>query len=93
MTPDHDLDARDLLCPLPVLKARKRLAAMRSGQVLRVVTTDPMALIDLPHFCAQSGHDYLGASDAQGATAHLIRCDALNWRLTAPRPGADPRGC
>lgn len=73
MIPDDTLDARDLLCPLPVLKARKRLQSMRAGQVLRVLATDPAAVIDMPHFCAQTGHAYLGASESDGATAHLIR--------------------
>lgn len=53
---DHDLDAIGLLCPLPVLKARKRLAALNSGQVLRLVADDPAAVIDVPHYCSESGH-------------------------------------
>jgi tRNA 2-thiouridine synthesizing protein A len=39
-----------------VLKARKRLRAMVSGQVLRLIATDPAAVIDVPHFCAEAGH-------------------------------------
>ncbi|WP_209424748.1 sulfurtransferase TusA family protein [Pararhodobacter sp. SW119] len=70
---DLELDARGLLCPLPVLKARKRLQAMAPGQVLRMLATDPAAAIDVPHFCAESGHGYLGAEPAQDATAYLIR--------------------
>jgi tRNA 2-thiouridine synthesizing protein A len=54
--PDQVLDARGLLCPLPVLKARKRLEGMASGEVLEVVATDPMAAIDMPHFCTEQGH-------------------------------------
>jgi tRNA 2-thiouridine synthesizing protein A len=54
--PETELDTSDLLCPLPVLKARKRLEAMASGSVLRVVATDPMSAIDMPHFCAEQGH-------------------------------------
>ncbi|VDC30633.1 sulfurtransferase TusA family protein [Pseudogemmobacter humi] len=74
MTTDHhDLDCEGLLCPLPVLRARKRLMAMRPGEVLAVRTTDRMALIDLPHFCAQSGHAYLGAEEDGPVTRHLIR--------------------
>ncbi|MBV0912374.1 sulfurtransferase TusA family protein [Anianabacter salinae] len=70
---DDDVDARDMLCPLPVLKARKRLAALAPGAVLRIVTTDPVAVIDLPHFCSEAGHEVL-SSDADGtATAWLIR--------------------
>ncbi|MEZ5752706.1 MAG: sulfurtransferase TusA family protein [Paracoccaceae bacterium] len=70
--PDAEIDARDLLCPLPVLRARKRLMQMQSGQVLRIVTTDPMALIDLPHFCAEAGHLYLSAESDGRETAHRI---------------------
>ncbi len=71
---DAEIDARDLLCPLPVLRARKRLLGMEAGQVLRVWATDPAAVIDMPHFCAQSGHEYLGMHEDDGAAAHLIRC-------------------
>jgi len=70
---DHELDARGLLCPLPVLKARKRLQGMQSGQVLRIVATDPAAVIDVPHFCTEAGHAFLGASEVQDAQAYLIR--------------------
>ncbi|WP_151717274.1 sulfurtransferase TusA family protein [Gemmobacter serpentinus] len=70
---DVDLDCEGLLCPLPVLRARKRLIAMAPGQVLRLRATDAMAAIDLPHFCAQTGHDYLGAKAFDGTTAHFLR--------------------
>lgn len=73
MTFDHDLDCASLLCPLPVLKARKRLMALAPGAVLRVLATDRMAEIDLPHFCAEAGHDYLGAWPEGEATAHFLR--------------------
>ena len=77
-TPDAELDARDMLCPLPVLKARKRLMAMAPGQVLRVLTTDPVAVIDMPHFCAQTGHTYLAATETDGVTVHLLQCAVAN---------------
>ena len=67
---DADLDATGLICPLPVLRARKRLMTMAPGQVLRVRASDPMAAVDLPHFCAQAGHDFLGS---EGAGVYLIR--------------------
>ena len=70
---DVELDCEGLLCPLPVLKARKRLAAMASGQVLCLRATDAMARIDLPHFCGQAGHAYLEARAAGLVTLHLIR--------------------
>ena len=50
------LDTSGLACPLPVLKARKVLIGMRPGEVLEVVTTDPMSVVDMPVFCAQAGH-------------------------------------
>ena len=80
MTYDQDLDCADLLCPLPVLKARKRLMGMAPGAVLRVVTTDPMAIIDLPHFCVQSGHVYLASAPLDHATAHFIRAGGPGMR-------------
>jgi tRNA 2-thiouridine synthesizing protein A len=70
---DEDLDCEGLLCPLPVLRARKRLAVMAPGRVLRVRATDPMAAIDLPHFCAEAGHAFLGQTEAAGVSAYLIR--------------------
>jgi tRNA 2-thiouridine synthesizing protein A len=70
---DDILDCEGLLCPLPVLRARKRLLTMASGAVLAVRTTDRMALVDLPHFCAEAGHAYLAATESDGVAQHLIR--------------------
>lgn len=50
------VDARGLLCPLPVLRLRKRLMALPAGSRLRLFATDPAAVIDVPHFCEQGGH-------------------------------------
>jgi tRNA 2-thiouridine synthesizing protein A len=60
------LDATGLLCPLPVLKARKRLIGMSSGSELHVLTDDPAAIVDMPHFCNEAGH-LLVSSEEQGA--------------------------
>lgn len=74
MTWDAELDARGLLCPLPVLKARKRLMALAPGGVLRVVADDPAALVDVPHFCAEQGHALLGQEDlGHPCHAYLIQ--------------------
>ena len=70
---DEVLDCEGLLCPLPVLRARKRLLALGPGTVLCVRATDAMALVDLPHFCTQAGHKYLGAQAEGAVTLHLIR--------------------
>ena len=60
ITWDVELDAMGLLCPLPVLKARKSLLVMQPEQVLRVLVTDAAAAIDMPHFCQDAGYEYLG---------------------------------
>ena len=56
------MDLTGLLCPLPVLKARKRLDSMPSGHVLKVLASDPMSAIDMPHFCNEQGHVLLTSS-------------------------------
>ncbi|MEO1613104.1 MAG: sulfurtransferase TusA family protein [Pseudomonadota bacterium] len=69
-----ELDARGLLCPLPVLKARKRLQALASGEVLEMLADDPAAVVDVPHFCAEQGHELIGQDPAEGgATLYRIR--------------------
>lgn len=73
---DAEIDARGLLCPLPVLRARKRLIALPPGAVLRVLADDPAAVIDMPHFCAEAGHELLALPGA-GETAYLIRRGAM----------------
>ena len=52
----HEIDTCGLLCPLPVLKARKRLMQLSSRDVLRVLSDDPAAWVDLPLFCQENGH-------------------------------------
>ncbi|MCO4848426.1 MAG: sulfurtransferase TusA family protein [Yoonia sp.] len=69
----HDLDATGLLCPLPVLKARKRLQGLSSGDELRVMADDPAAVVDIPHFCAEAGHTLVDMSDQGAAQLYVIR--------------------
>jgi tRNA 2-thiouridine synthesizing protein A len=52
----RQLDTSGLSCPLPVLKARKILIGMQPGDMLEIITTDPMSVVDMPVFCAQAGH-------------------------------------
>ena len=70
---DAELDAKGLLCPLPVLKARKRLQALASGQVLRVEADDPAAIVDVPHFCNEAGHTLALTEDQGAAQVYYIR--------------------
>ena len=69
---DADLDAVGLLCPLPVLKARKRLQPLASGQVLRMRADDPAAMVDVPHFCAEAGHRLLASDAVDGVQTYYI---------------------
>ncbi len=60
---DAELDACGLLCPLPVLKLRKRLQDLTNGQVMRLITDDPAALVDVPHFCAEQRHEIVSQTE------------------------------
>ena len=76
MDEDHReivLDLSGLLCPLPVLKARKRLATMMAGEILVVTATDPMTAIDIPHFCNEQGHVLEAQGKADAALIFRIR--------------------
>lgn len=70
---DQEIDATGLLCPLPVLKARKRLAGMLPGGVLKLIASDPAAVVDVPHFCAESGHELISSAEEDGTQIYLIR--------------------
>ncbi|RUX33126.1 response regulator SirA [Mesorhizobium sp. M2A.F.Ca.ET.042.01.1.1] len=65
-------DLKGLNCPLPVLKARKRLAAMRPGSRLWLETTDPLAVIDIPAFCADAGHQLVETAAVTGGHRFLV---------------------
>ena len=70
--PAEVYDLRGLNCPLPVLRARKRLAGMGSGTRLWVETTDPLAVIDIPAFCNDSGHRLVASEAVPGGHRFLI---------------------
>lgn len=70
---EEPLDTRGLLCPLPVLKARKRLAGMQSGAVLELWADDPAAIVDVPHYCRESGMELISQADAATHQVYRIR--------------------
>ncbi|MDP2520214.1 sulfurtransferase TusA family protein [Shimia thalassica] len=72
----QDLDAIGLLCPLPVLKLRKRLKALSPGEKIRLLADDPAAIVDVPHFCNESGHVLVEASDQDGTLTFLVEKSA-----------------
>lgn len=65
-------DLRGLNCPLPVLKARRRLADMASGELLWLETTDPLAVIDIPAFCQEAGHRLVETRPVAGGHRFLV---------------------
>ena len=65
-------DLKGLNCPLPVLKARKRLAGMQPGALLWLETTDPLAVIDIPAFCSENGHRLVESAAADGGHRFLV---------------------
>ena len=70
---DQELDARGLNCPLPILRAKKALNAMSSGQVLHILATDPGAVKDLQAFAKQTGNQLLESSEANGEFSFMIK--------------------
>jgi len=61
---DKELDARGLNCPLPILKAKKSLTDMQSGQVLKIIATDPGSVKDFQAFSKQTGNELLSQAEA-----------------------------
>ncbi|MBI3479180.1 MAG: sulfurtransferase TusA family protein [Nitrosomonadales bacterium] len=70
---DLDLDARNLSCPLPILRAKKSLSQMESGQVLRIIATDKGAPNDFAEFCRKTGNELLSSTANDGEFLFLIR--------------------
>ena len=69
----EDLDATGLLCPLPVLKLRKRLGPLDAGDCMRLRADDPAAVIDVPHFCAEAGHTLVETTQDGDVQVYLVR--------------------
>ena len=70
---DKEVDTRGLNCPLPILKAKKALADMQSGQTLRVVSTDGGSLRDFQAFAKQTGNELLEQQTAGNDFIHVMR--------------------
>ena len=69
----HELDTRGLNCPLPILKAKKALADMRSGEVLKVVATDPGSMRDFQAFARQTGNELVEQTSGNDEFIHFLR--------------------
>ena len=73
MNVDLELDTRGLNCPLPILKAKKALTTMQSGQVLRVVSTDTGSLRDFAAFAKQTGNELLSQTTEGSDFIHVLK--------------------
>ena len=73
MEAQKEIDTRGLNCPLPILKAKKALADMVSGDVLKVVATDPGSLRDFQAFARQTGNELVEQSSANDEFVHYLR--------------------
>jgi len=70
---DKELDARGLNCPLPILRTKKALADMTSGQVLRILATDPGSVKDFQAFARQTGNDLLSSESGDKEFIFLMK--------------------
>lgn len=69
----RELDTRGLNCPLPILKAKKALAEMASGELLKVISTDPGSERDFQAFARQTGNELVQQAAADGAFVHVLK--------------------
>ena len=67
-----ELDTRGLLCPLPVLKLRKLIKSTKQKDKIKLMTNDPAAIVDVPHFCNEQGYQILESSKENGYNLFII---------------------
>jgi tRNA 2-thiouridine synthesizing protein A len=70
---DKELDARGLNCPLPILRAKKTLNELTTGQVLKILATDPGSIKDFAAFAKQTGNELLSTAEAGGEYTFLMK--------------------
>ncbi len=73
ITPTQELDCRKLNCPLPVLKTKKAMEALKSGDVLKVVATDPGSVADMAAFSRETGYAILDQSEGGGEFVFYLK--------------------
>ena len=70
---DQELDVRGLNCPLPILKTKKALNSMQSGQTIHVLSTDPGSVLDFKAFAAQTGNQLLESNETEGVYSFVLQ--------------------
>jgi rhodanese-related sulfurtransferase/TusA-related sulfurtransferase len=73
MTVDKSIDCKGLACPMPIVRTKKAMDEMKSGEVLEVVATDPGSVADVRSWADRTGHQFLGTIDENGVYKHYIR--------------------
>lgn len=71
--PKSILDAKGLSCPMPLLRTKKEIGKLASGEILQVDGTDPGSRNDIPGWCERSGHEYLGEREGSGFISFFIK--------------------
>ncbi|QLQ32796.1 MAG: sulfurtransferase TusA family protein [Candidatus Thiothrix singaporensis] len=69
----QQLDARGLNCPLPILRTKKAINGLASGEILKVIATDPGSVKDMEAFCKQTGNEMVSSSEASGEYTFMIK--------------------
>ena len=69
----QELDARGLSCPLPILRTKKAMNGLASGEILKVIATDPGSVKDMEAFCKQTGNEMVSTSEAGGDYTFMIK--------------------
>ena len=70
---DLEVDAIGLLCPLPVLRLRKRMEPLKPGAKVLLLADDPAAIVDVPHFCNEAGHAFVSMTEADGQLQFIVQ--------------------
>lgn len=70
---DDEIDTYGMLCPMPIFAAAKKVKTMKSGQVLKVLADDAGIVTDLPAWCHQTGHEFLGFAEGEGEYVGYVR--------------------
>jgi tRNA 2-thiouridine synthesizing protein A len=73
MNADQTLDAKGLNCPLPILKAKKALKGLESGQLLEIISTDPGSVADFEAFCRTTGNELMDSNKGEGIYTFYVR--------------------
>jgi len=70
---DAELDACNMACPLPILKAKKAVSTLNAGQTIKITATDPGSMKDFSAFCTQTGHELVSSAESDGIFTYFIK--------------------